>query len=133
MSDKQTLTGGCHCGAVRFSVRAPPEFTVDECNCSICEAVGYLHLLVPKEDFSLEQGDAVLTEYRFGSGEAIHRFCSVCGVKSFYIPRSHPNGVAVNARCLDSPAVEELIIEPFDGRNWEQNVGALREKKPGGV
>ena len=128
MGDKQTLTGGCHCGAVRFAVEAPQAFTVDECNCSICEAVGFLHLLVPKE-----AGDAVLTDYRFGSGEAWHRFCSICGVKSFYTPRSHPNGISVNARCLDDIPLEALTIEPFDGRNWEAKVAALREKKPGGT
>ena len=88
---------------------------------------------MPKEDFELQAGDAVLTDYRFGSGEAQHRFCSICGVKSFYLPRSHPNGVAVNGRCLDEIPVEALTIEPFDGRNWEANVAALREKKPGGT
>ncbi|MEM1436355.1 MAG: GFA family protein [Pseudomonadota bacterium] len=133
MRDQQTLTGGCHCGAVRFEVDAPKTFTVDECNCSICEAVGYLHLLVAKEDFRVTQGEDALTDYRFGSGEARHRFCSICGVKSFYIPRSHPNGVAVNGRCLDDIRVEDLTIVPFDGRNWEANVAALRERKPDGV
>lgn len=133
MADQQTLTGGCHCGAVRFEVDAPLEFTVDECNCSICEAVGFLHLLVAKEDFRLLAGESALTEYRFGSGEAIHRFCAICGVKAFYIPRSHPNGVSVNGRSLDDIPLEALTIEPFDGRNWEANVAALRDRKPDGA
>ncbi|MEM6708156.1 MAG: GFA family protein [Pseudomonadota bacterium] len=129
----QRLSGGCHCGAVRFEVIVPDRFTVDECNCSICEAVGFLHLLVAREDFTLLTGEEHLTDYRFGSGTARHRFCSRCGVKAFYIPRSHPNGVSVNARCLDAVPLEDLVIEPFDGRNWERNVAALRERKPAGT
>lgn len=120
--------GGCHCGAVRFSVRAPAYIDVDDCNCSICSMVGFLHLIVARENFSLEQGKDALTEYNFGTGAARHLFCKHCGIKSFYVPRSHPNGYSVNARCLDMDMVERINVRPFDGLNWEKNVESLRSR-----
>ncbi len=93
--------GGCHCERVRFEVMAPARISVVDCNCSMCSKFGYLHLIVPKSRFRLLQGEDVLTTYTFNTGVARHIFCSVCGVKSFYVPRSHPDGYSVNARCLD--------------------------------
>ena len=118
--------GGCHCGRVRFEVLAPARIRVNECNCSICSKTGYLHLVVPKERFTLLSGADVLTEYRFNTGQARHLFCSVCGIKSFYVPRSHPDGISVNARCLDEGTVEEMTIGQTDGRNWEKAYPAGR-------
>lgn len=115
-----THKGGCHCGRVRFELRAAPVVKVSECNCSICSKSGMIGLIVPIDRFTLVSGEDSLTEYRFDSGEAKHLFCRHCGIKSFYIPRSHPDGVSVNARCLDAGTVEEMQVTPFDGQNWEQ-------------
>lgn len=114
-----THAGGCHCGRVRFEVEAPVDIEVHECNCSICAATGFLHLIVGADDFRLLQGRESLTEYRFNTRVAKHLFCSVCGVKSFYVPRSHPDGYSVNANCLDPGTVRSMKRIPFDGRNWE--------------
>jgi len=125
-AEMQTHRGGCHCGAVRFEVDAPARLDVDECNCSICAMAGYLHLIVPASRFRLLAGRESLTRYRFNTGTAEHLFCSVCGVKSFYVPRSHPDGVSVNARCIDPERVTELrVVRRFDGRNWEQHAHEL--------
>jgi len=113
-------TGGCHCGRVRFEVDAPARLQVAECNCSICSKSGFLHLIVPKARFRLLHGEEALTTYTFNTGTAKHLFCSTCGVKSFYVPRSHPDGYSVNARCLDPETIEAIEISPLDGRNWEQ-------------
>jgi hypothetical protein len=102
-------TGGCHCGRVRFEVTAPASIEVLECNCSICSKTAYLHLIVPRERFTL-----------LNTHMAKHWFCSVCGVKSFYVPRSHPDGVSVNVRCLDPGTVEGITITQINGREWEQ-------------
>ena len=118
--------GGCHCGRVRFEVIAPVEVEVHDCNCSICSKLAYLHLIVPRSRFKLLQGSESLTTYTFNTGVAKHYFCSVCGVKSFYIPRSHPDGYSINARCLDSGTIKRLIIKQFDGANWEANVSKLK-------
>lgn len=116
-----THTGGCHCGRVRYEVIAPARLEVTDCNCSICSRSGYLHLIVPKSRFKLLSGAEFLTQYQFNTGTAKHLFCSVCGIKSFYVPRSHPDGYSVNARCLDEGTIEEMRIKSIDGKNWESS------------
>lgn len=113
--------GGCHCGRVRFEVLAPAHLEVGDCNCSMCAKTGYLHLMVRKEHFRLLSGEDALTNYQFNTGTAKHFFCSHCGIKSFYVPRSHPDGFSVNARCLDEGTVEGMTIRTIDGRNWEKH------------
>jgi len=126
MSALVTHRGGCHCGAVRFEVDAPADLEVVECNCSICTMTGYRHLIVPARDFRLLSGQEGLSCYTFNTGIAKHYFCTRCGIKSFYIPRSHPNGYSVNVRCLDPATIASVVTAPYDGRNWEANDGSLR-------
>ncbi len=117
-------SGSCHCGAILFEISAPASITVQDCNCSICSKSGFLHLILPRTSFRLIQGEEIITTYRFNTGVARHTFCKICGVKPFYVPRSNPDGVDVNVRCLDSlPA--EVVIEAFDGKNWETNAQKL--------
>lgn len=113
-------TGGCHCGRVRFEILAPAEAEVSECNCSICSRTGYQHLIVPAARFKLLSGADVLTTYQFNTRTAKHQFCSVCGVKSFYVPRSHPDGFSVNARCLDEGTLRITSVRKTNGREWEK-------------
>lgn len=110
--------GGCHCGRVRFEVLAPAALQVLECDCSICSKAGYLHLLVPVARFKLLSGEQALATYTFNTRTAEHRFCTVCGVKSFYVPRADPWSRSVNARCLDAGSVQSMEIHPFNGRDW---------------
>lgn len=112
-----THRGGCHCGAVAFEVDAPARLTVSDCNCSICRMSGYQHLIVPRARFRLLKGAESLTEYRFNTGTARHLFCRRCGVKSFYVPRSNPDGYSVNVRCLDPSTIEHIEVELFDDRD----------------
>jgi hypothetical protein len=126
-----THRGGCHCGAVAFEVEAPADLVAHDCNCSICARAGFLHVIVPRAHFRLLRGEDALAEYRFGTGVARHLFCRRCGIKSFYVPRSNPDGYSVNARCLGRDTVASLRVEPFDGRNWEASAGALRHLSEG--
>jgi centromere protein V len=121
----QTYIGGCHCGRVGFEVDAPVDPVLSECNCSICAMAGYLHLIVPKSAFRLLKGEESLSNYEFNTGIAKHYFCSNCGVKSFYVPRSHPAGISVNARCLVPGTICLTNVDAFDGQNWEVNVDSL--------
>lgn len=123
--DKVTLSGGCHCRAVRFEAQVPAEVEVLDCNCSICAMTGFRHLIVPHGDFRLLAGEGALTHYRFGTGAADHLFCSVCGVKSFYQPRSHPEAWSLNLNALDDVSRLAVTAKAFDGRNWEQAAAAL--------
>ena len=115
----ETYHGGCHCGRVRFRIRADLG-TIGECNCSICTKKGILHLPVPLDRFKLLCGEGELTTYRFNTGTAQHTFCRHCGIHAFYVPRSDPDQISVNARCLDE--IDVAALKPsrfFDGRNWE--------------
>ncbi len=120
--------GSCHCGAVTFEVEAPDSLDVTRCNCSICSKSGFLHLIVPKDRFRLLSGEGVLTTYTFNTGVAKHTFCKTCGIKPFYVPRSHPEGIDVNVNCLDT-LPSSIAVTEFDGRNWEQQVHTLRDTK----
>ena len=126
-----THRGGCHCGAVAFEVDAPARVTVRECNCSMCRMTGFLHLIVPRTRFRLLRGAEALSEYRFNTGAAQHLFCSHCGVKSFYVPRSNPDGYSVNLNCLDPATLAEVAIEPFDDRDREAAEARIRHLSHG--
>ena len=129
MTTKTTTTithaGGCHCGAVTFEVEAPADVLARDCSCSICAATGFLHLIVGADDFKVTAGADNLSEYRFNTGVARHLFCKTCGVKAFYVPRSHPHGWSVNVNCLDMATVRSVRVEKFDGANWEANIESI--------
>ncbi len=117
--------GGCHCGAVAFEVKAPTVIDALDCNCSICSKTGFLHLIVPRARFCLLRGEEALIDYRFGTGVAVHRFCRHCGVKGFYIPRSNPDGVNINVRCLDRATIAELRVSLFDDNDRDASTAAI--------
>ena len=118
--------GGCHCGRVRFEVTADIR-EVTDCNCSICAKKGFLHLIVEPSQFRLVQGGDALATYRFNTGVARHTFCATCGIHPFYVPRSDPDKIDVNVRCLDGVDPKSLDIKEFDGRHWEQ---AMQQRVP---
>ena len=125
MTAPVTHRGSCHCGAVRFEVDAPARIEALDCNCSICRMTGFVHLIVPASRFRLLQGADALTEYTFNTGTARHRFCRICGVKAFYVPRSHPDGIDVNVRCLDPATIASVKLTPFDDANREAQTAAI--------
>jgi len=120
-----THHGGCHCGSVKFEVEAPADIKATRCNCSICRMSGYLHLFVSHNHFRLLSGEHALTTYTFNTGVAQHTFCRHCGIKAFYVPRSHPDGLSINVNCLQPATIESLEERPFDGQNWEQNIAEV--------
>ena len=113
-----TVEGGCHCGRVRFRVAVELD-RVTECNCSMCSKKGFLHLIVPPEHFELISGKDDLVAYQFNTKVARHTFCKVCGIHPFYVPRSDPDKIDVNVRCLDGVDLATLNVKQFDGQNWE--------------
>ena len=125
-------SGGCHCGRVRFEVQGTPD-GVSECNCSVCTRKAYLHWIVPRAAFRLVAGEDDLATYRFNTGVAQHHFCRHCGVASFYVPRSNPDSIDVNARCLDGVDVAALPRRSFDGRNWEASIDQFRRRQQEGA
>jgi hypothetical protein len=115
--------GGCHCGGVRFEVALAEVVEAQTCNCSMCAKSGFVHVIVPESRFRITRGAERLAEYSFNTRVAKHLFCSECGIKAFYRPRSNPDGWSVNARCLDVAA--KLDLSSFDGQNWEANADQL--------
>ena len=127
MSQAATVThrGGCHCRRVRFEVDAPADVEALDCNCSICRMTGVLHLIVPATRFRLLTGADALVAYTFNTGAAKHLFCGHCGIKAFYVPRSHPDGIDVNVRCLDAGTLGALTVVPFDDNDRDAATAAL--------
>jgi len=120
--------GGCHCDDVRFKfnlLESIEDIKIAACNCSICEKLGYLHLIIPKQDFTLLTEWENLTCYQFNKKIAEHYFCTQCGIKSFYQPRSHPDCWSINARCVDGFSEYNLKVKNFDGKNWQQNIQSI--------
>jgi len=117
--------GGCHCGKVRFEVEAPTDIDALSCTCSMCSKSGFLHLIVAADQFRITAGEDNLSDYRFNTGIAKHLFCKSCGVKAFYVPRSHPEGWSVNVHCINRETVRSLSVTGFDGDNWEANINSI--------
>ncbi len=115
----QTLTykGGCHCGAVRYTIELPEIDKLFECNCSICSATGWKLVFAPKTTFRLLSGKDHLSDYQFGKKAIHHRFCRVCGVRSFAEGPGHDGAdwVTINTRCLSDFDGSELPITAYDG------------------
>jgi hypothetical protein len=124
MTELTRYEGGCHCEAVRFAVNVADHVAL-KCNCSMCRMMGYLHVIVPPERFSILRGEGSLRVYRFNTKVAQHMFCETCGIHPFYRPRSHPDDWDVNALCLDGGASDSFRVELFDGQNLEAKVGAI--------
>lgn len=124
----ELVEGGCHCGAVRYRVTIRKRDAI-QCNCSMCSKKGFVHLIVPESDFELLRGEDTLTTYTFGTHTAKHHFCKRCGIHSYYRPRSHPDQIDVNVRCLDGVDPSSFRVSAFDGKRWEENVDELRRRQ----
>ena len=123
-----TYEGSCHCGRVRFRVTGSLQDVIS-CNCSICTKKGFLHLIVPPAQFQLQSGEEELVSYRFNTQAANHRFCRVCGIHPFYVPRSDPDKMDVNVRCLEGVEVAALKPVQFDGKHWESAIVGHRDRE----
>jgi hypothetical protein len=120
MAETKTCKGGCHCGAVRYTVETDLAQVI-ECNCSHCSKKGFLLTFVTPDKFTLEAGDGALIEYRFNKHAIEHVFCKTCGVQSFARGRAPKSGNemrAVNVRCLEDVDVAALTIIPVDGKSF---------------
>jgi hypothetical protein len=115
---QQHYSGGCHCGALRFTVDLDLDQTIT-CNCSICRKRGLILGFAPVDRFNLSTGEGAAQEYLFNKHVIRHQFCRVCGVEA-YSYGAMPDGtrmVAVNARCLDGVDPAALKPTPYDGAN----------------
>jgi hypothetical protein len=122
---EREISGGCHCQAIRFKAKVADDIVILKCNCSVCSMTGFEHLVVPHQDFELLSGQTELSTYTFNTGQAKHLFCKICGIKSFYQPRSHPDCWSINTHCVDDFIASEWAHQDFDGKNWQQAIKQL--------
>ncbi|KAH7683803.1 Mss4-like protein [Dioscorea alata] len=114
--------GGCHCRQVRWQVEAPSSVVAWKCNCSNCSMRGNIHFIVPSNKFKLlGNSETSLTTYTFGTHTAKHTFCKFCGITSFYVPRSNPDGISVTLNCVAPGTLKHVEIRHFDGEKWEES------------
>ncbi len=125
MPELKTHQGSCHCGTIKFEIDAPADLYAHACNCSICAISGGDRMIVPAARFRLLCGEEAITTYQFNTNIAQHTFCQYCGVKPFYTPRSNPDGLSINIKCLDRTHINSIVVDLFDGQNWEQNAASL--------
>ena len=121
-----THLGSCHCKQIQFEVLGEENIPVLNCSCSICSIVNYKHYIVSNSKFKLIKGKKFLSTYTFNTKVAKHIFCKICGIKSFYIPRSHPESISVNLNCINSKTVKSIKVIEFDGKNWEKNINKIK-------
>ena len=113
--------GGCHCGEIKFSFHSEESVQIWKCNCSICEMLDYDHLFIKHDLLKIISGRELIQEYVFKTETAKHLFCKLCGIKSFYQPRSHPDVFSVNLKCVDNPPKVREVVQ-FDGLNFEESI-----------
>lgn len=125
---ENTYQGGCHCRQIRFEfslIESLENTEIIQCNCSMCEKLGYLHIIIQKNKFKLTTDWKHLNCYQFNTKVAKHYFCNNCGIKPFYQPRSHPDCWSINARCIDSISSYNLQIKGFNGKQWSENISSI--------
>jgi hypothetical protein len=125
-SERITLDGACHCGAVQFTVTLTEGFaSARRCTCSICRMRGAVAVTSTPDAFRITQGGDKLATYRFNTMSAEHHFCSVCGIYTHHKRRSNPHQLGVNVACLEGVSpfdFNEVVV--FDGsRHPADNAG----------
>jgi len=119
MPEQKTYTGSCHCGRVKYEVKATIS-KVLACNCSMCGRSGTLLTFVPAADFKLLSGEDVLSDYQFHRKNIHHVFCKVCGIKSFAKGTSREGAEmrAINVRCLEGVDPLSFEVQHVDGKSF---------------
>jgi hypothetical protein len=120
-----THRGSCHCGAVALEVEGEPS-DLESCSCSICRRTAFVHWYVSPDRFRLLTPESELFDYQFGTHTSHNFFCRTCGVTPFRRPRSDPDKIAVNVRCLEGVSLDAYPVREFDGRDWEASYRATR-------
>jgi hypothetical protein len=108
--------GSCHCGGVRFRVRAEiAELTT--CDCSICVKRNALMARISEADLIMVAGEELLTLYEWNTRRAKHYFCSRCGIYVFHRKRAAQDHFGVNIFCLDGFDPAALPVRATEGES----------------
>ena len=122
-----TLTGGCHCGAIRYETRGDAKHHA-LCHCTDCRRcagapmVGWAAFAV---------GDVVVTgaPVTYASSEHGRRqFCGACGAGLFYLNGVNlPGVIDIQSGTLDDPAAlpAQVHIQTADRVKWMEDAHTL--------
>jgi hypothetical protein len=121
-------TGGCHCGAIRYSVEGEPKYSA-VCHCDSCRrTTGGLTTAwaaFPSDALTVEKGEP--RSYN-SSGGVQRQFCAECGTSLFYFNDPAMPGVAdVLIATLDEPGAlaPGAHVQMADALKWEEGLEAL--------
>lgn len=108
MADEIALRGGCLCGAVRYTLAAPP-LAVAACHCSRCRrqsgSAYSVNLIVRAQALQIEGELASFEDRETDSGAPLSRdHCARCGSPIRSVPSAAPKLVALKAGTLDDPS-----------------------------
>jgi hypothetical protein len=101
------VTGGCLCGAVRYTIAADAPLGARLCWCRVCQYIGAgsgsANTVFLKKDISVS---GPMTDYvrTADSGATMHRrFCAQCGTPMFSEAEERPQHIVVRGGTLDDP------------------------------
>jgi hypothetical protein len=118
-----TVTGGCRCGAVRYSIEAEPLFT-RHCWCRDCQYIGggagTVNVFFPSDKLTVE-GALVDHASKADSGNIVHRqFYGACGTPVFTQSEARRHYIGVRAGTLDDPELgkPQMTIWVASAPSW---------------
>ena len=116
-----SVSGACHCGAVRFILDVAPE-TVTDCNCSICRRYGVLWAYYRPEQVRFEPVQPATDTYTTASHTLAFHRCHTCGCVTHWAPLAgrDPGRMAVNARLLHPDVLAGIRVRHLDGASTER-------------
>jgi hypothetical protein len=124
-----TITGGCLCGAVRYS--ADELRGGGHCHCVSCRrssGTGHCtHAIVPEAGFHL-RGEVRFYDAPADSGNVVSRgFCPTCGAPIYSRNSGMPGVAFVRASSLDDPEafVPQMIVYADSAPSWDRIAGEL--------
>ncbi len=126
------ITGGCHCGAVRYQIEGEPAWA-GFCHCRNCQRItgtGHACYMGVRRDQLTIQGETRGYPITLASGVTlVKRFCPTCGSQIFGEPGSTPGTVNVYAGTLDDTSHFRPTDAIFTGSRatWDHVLGDLRE------
>jgi hypothetical protein len=129
-----TLTGSCHCGAIRATLLAAKpasELQARACQCSFCTRHGAMTVSDPAGHAVFEIDGAALARYQFGTRTGTSLICSRCGMYAGVILEDGGKAwSAINVRGLAIPGFEGRTAEPVDyeGETPEQRIARRKAK-----
>ena len=130
------LDGGCHCGAIRYSMTDKVMHHA-LCHCTDCRRhsgapmVGWA--MVPKEGLELTKGEAIVYH---SSENGRRHFCGACGTGLFYInDQMLPGLIDIQTGTLDDPGAlpAQVNIQTAERVSWMEHAHELPsfERYPG--